>query len=68
MNVKLAATWAISILLVIFVIQNLETVQVNFLLWTVQMTRAVMLIIVFAAGVLAGWLICSLRHGERRIQ
>ena len=34
MNLKLLFAYAIGILALVFVIQNLETVQVNFLLWT----------------------------------
>lgn len=66
MNFKLILAYAIGILALIFVIQNLETVQVNFLLWTVQMPRAVMLLLVFIAGAVTAWLVATLRGGERR--
>lgn len=62
MNLKLILAYAIGILAIIFVIQNLETVQVNFLLWTVQMPRALMLLFVFLAGALAAWLVATLKH------
>lgn len=66
MNLKLIFAYAIGILAVIFVVQNLETVQVNFLLWTVQMPRAMMLVLVFLAGAVTAWLVSTLKHGERR--
>ncbi len=66
MNLKLILAYAIGIIALIFVIQNLETVQVNFLLWTVQMPRAVMLLIVFLAGAATAWLIATLKRSERR--
>ncbi len=66
MNLKLILAYAIGIIALIFVIQNLETVQVNFLLWTVQMPRAAMLLIVFLAGAATAWLIATLKRGERR--
>ncbi len=66
MNLKLIFAYAIGILALIFVIQNLETVQVNFLLWTVQMPRAVMLVLVFLAGAVTAWLVATLRSGDRR--
>lgn len=65
MDLKLIAAYAIGILSLLFIIQNLETVQVNFLIWTVQMPRALMLLIVFLAGALAAWLIATLK-GHRR--
>ncbi len=66
MNLKLIFAYAIGILALIFVIQNLENVQVNFLLWTVQMPRAVMLVLVFLAGAVTAWLVATLRSGDRR--
>lgn len=67
MNLKLILAYAIGILALIFVIQNLETVQVNFLLWTVQMPRAAMLLLVFLAGAATAWLVATLKHSDRRL-
>lgn len=65
MKLKLILAYAIGILSAIFVVQNLETVQVNFLLWTMQMPRALMLLIVFVAGALSAWLVVTLKRHER---
>lgn len=65
MNLKLTAAYAIGVLALIFVVQNLETVQVNFLLWTVQMPRAAMLLLVFLAGAATAWLIATLKRSDR---
>ena len=65
MNHKLTLAYAIGILALVFVIQNLETTQVNFLLWTVQMPRAVMLLVVFIAGAVTAWLVATLRRHDR---
>ncbi len=65
MNLKLIVAYSIGIIALIFVIQNLETVQVNFLLWTVQMPRAVMLVVVFLAGAATAWLIATLKRSDR---
>lgn len=43
-------------LVVIFTIQNVTTVEVTFLLWTLKLPRAILLFLVFAAGALSGWL------------
>jgi len=44
-------------LLVVFVIQNVATVEVNFLVWNMSLPRAVLYLIFLAAGGLVGWLI-----------
>lgn len=61
MNIKVIAAWTIAIALLIFMVQNFETVQVNLLLWTVELPRAVMILLVFVAGILLGWLMGTLR-------
>jgi uncharacterized integral membrane protein len=42
---------------VIFVLQNTQVVEVRFLLWTVSMSRALMLIGTLAIGLIGGWLL-----------
>lgn len=66
MKIKLIVAYAIGIVALIFVVQNLETVQVNFLLWTLQMPRALMLFFVFLSGAVTAWLVATLKRGERR--
>jgi uncharacterized integral membrane protein len=43
-------------LVIVFVYQNREAVEVAFLFWTWEASRAVVLFTVFLVGVLAGWL------------
>lgn len=45
------------ILVIIFVIQNTQVVEVKFLAWQVNMSRAIMLFGTLAIGIIAGWLI-----------
>jgi uncharacterized integral membrane protein len=45
------------ILVIIFVIQNTQVVEVKFLAWQVNMSRALMLFGTLAIGIIAGWLI-----------
>lgn len=42
----------LAALVIIFVVQNTEVVQVRFLIWTVTMSRALMFIATFLIGVL----------------
>jgi len=43
----------------IFIIQNVAAVDVNFLLWTVSMSRALVIIFTLVIGFLLGWLLHS---------
>ena len=51
-------------LVVIFVLQNTQVVEVQFLLWTVSMSRALMLIGTLAIGLIGGWLLTFPKRGE----
>jgi uncharacterized integral membrane protein len=45
----------------IFVIQNTQVVEFRFLVWTLSMSRALMLFGTLAIGFIAGWLVTSPR-------
>ncbi len=64
MDLKLLLAWIVGIALLVFVAQNFETVQVNVLLWAIEMPRAVMIIFAFAVGGFLGWLIPTLRRSH----
>jgi uncharacterized integral membrane protein len=49
----------------IFVIQNTEVVEFRFLVWTISMSRALMLFGTLAIGFVAGWLL-TLPKGKKR--
>lgn len=61
-NVKLVASLLLVGLVVIFVVQNAEVLQVNLFFWTVEARRAVVLFVVLAIGVAVGWTACSARR------
>lgn len=44
-------------LVIIFVLQNTQVVEVQFLFWTISMSRALMLMGTLAIGLIGGWLI-----------
>jgi uncharacterized integral membrane protein len=52
-------------LVILFVLQNMAVVEVRFLFWSVAVSRALMLMIVFGAGMLVGWLLYYYRQGRR---
>ena len=41
----------------IFVFQNMQTVEVRFLLWTITISRALILFITLAVGLIGGYLL-----------
>ena len=44
-------------LVLIFVVQNTQVVEFRFLVWTISMSRALMLFGTLAIGFIAGWLL-----------
>jgi uncharacterized integral membrane protein len=44
-------------LVVIFVLQNTQVVEVRFLFWTISMSRALILFATLAIGLIGGWLL-----------
>jgi lipopolysaccharide assembly protein A len=59
MHVKFFLILAIAGLSVLFVIQNVAVVEVRFLVWELQMTLSLLLFLLFAGGILVGWLLHS---------
>lgn len=49
-------------LVVVFVIQNTQVVEVRLLAWTVSMSRALMVLVTLLIGIIAGWLVGRPRH------
>jgi len=50
---------------VIFAIQNVADVEVQFLLWSVSLPRAILILVVLALGMLIGWILHGI-HVHRR--
>lgn len=44
----------IGILVVVFIVQNTEIVEFNFLFWTISMSRAMIVLLVFITGIIIG--------------
>ena len=44
-------------IVIIFVIQNIQVVEVKFLFWEVSMSRALVLFATFGIGLVGGWLL-----------
>ncbi len=44
---------------VLFVLQNATVVEIHFLLWNLSMSRALVVVVFVAVGVVIGWLLRS---------
>ena len=59
----------ISIVLIgivlVFAIQNVADVEVQFLIWSFALPRAILIVVVFALGMLIGWILHSVRARKR---
>ncbi|NQV20760.1 MAG: LapA family protein [Rhodospirillales bacterium] len=66
-NLKRIISYLLAALVIVFAVQNIATVEVNFLIWSVALPRAIVLFIVFILGVVTG---SSLTHEKifRRTQ
>ena len=47
----------IGILVVAFILQNTEIVEISFLFWTISISRALMVLVVFIIGIIVGAII-----------
>jgi uncharacterized integral membrane protein len=56
MKIHLIAALVVLLLVVVFAVQNAEVVDVRFLFWKLSMSRALLLFLVFVAGLVSGWL------------
>ncbi len=56
MNYKLIGLLALMALVVLFVVQNTGVVQIRFLVWTLSMSRVLVILFVLVIGVVIGWL------------
>ena len=59
MHLKLILSLLLAGLAVLFVVQNVAVVEVRFLLWGLQMTLSLLIFLLFAGGILVGWLLHS---------
>ena len=53
-NIKVYFGLGLLILVVLFTLQNTETVPISFLFWEFHISRALMIFMVFVVGVLVG--------------
>ena len=67
MHFKLAIGLVLAGLTVLFVIQNVAVVEVRFLFWSLFISLALLVFLLFAIGIIVGWLLHSyVQHRRER--
>jgi uncharacterized integral membrane protein len=67
MNFKLYTVLVLVGLAVLFIIQNVAVVEVQFIFWSIQVSRALLMFLLLSVGIIAGWLLhsfISFRRGK----
>jgi len=59
MSYKLILALLLTGTALIFVIQNASVVEIKFLLWSFEISRALLYFILLSAGIIIGWLLNS---------
>jgi uncharacterized integral membrane protein len=62
LNLKLIIGLVLLVLLLIFIVQNAVVVELHFLLWTLSMSRSLIILFTLFIGVVLGWLLSSYFH------
>jgi putative membrane protein len=69
MNHKMLLILILVGLAVLFIIQNVATVEIQFLFWATQMPRSLLMFLLIAIGVIIGWFLHSyIKHREDKSQ
>lgn len=55
MKLRLILTSALLLVVMVFAIQNSETVQVEFLFWGLSLPRSLLIFLLLFVGILIGW-------------
>lgn len=69
MKVKVAVSLILALLAFVFITQNTETVRVQFLVWSLEMSLVLLVFIMLGSGIIMGWLLSSYsRYASHRRQ
>lgn len=67
MSAKLILSIILAGLAVVFIVQNVDVVDIRFLIWTLSMSRALLMFFLLAIGIIIGWLLHSyLLHQKKK--
>jgi uncharacterized integral membrane protein len=68
MRPRLIASLILIGLIFVFAVQNAKTVEISFFFWSLEVSRALLLFVVFVIGGMVGWFLKSsaARHEKQR--
>jgi uncharacterized integral membrane protein len=66
MKVRLIVATALAVLLITFTLQNAEVVELRFLVWTLSLSRALLIFFVIVMGIVLGWILNSWTYRRKR--
>ena len=56
MNYKMITALILAGLAVVFIVQNVNVVEIKFLFWSIQMSRSLFMFFLLAVGIIVGWI------------
>jgi uncharacterized integral membrane protein len=59
MKIKVYTGLTLLILVVVFIVQNAEVVNIRLLFWNISMSRSLMIFMVLIIGIVVGWLMAG---------
>lgn len=63
MNYKLFLILLIAGLAVLFIVQNVAVVEIQFMFWSMSMSRSLLMFLMLATGIIIGWFLHAyLKH------
>lgn len=59
MKLKVILLCVVLLCVTLFAVQNTDTVELRFLVWKAALSSVLLVLILFAAGLLSGWLLST---------
>jgi len=67
MNAKLLLLLFLLVIAVLFIVQNVAAVEIQFLFWSLQLSRSLLMLLFLITGILIGWFLHAyLKHRRSR--
>jgi uncharacterized integral membrane protein len=61
MNIKMITGIILALIVVIFALQNFQIVKVSFLFWILEMSKSIMIFLLFGLGLITGLILGKLK-------
>lgn len=68
MSVKLVVILILFGVAIVFIIQNVAIVEISFLFWSIRISRALLMFLLLAIGIITGWFLHSIAIHRTRTE